>query len=264
MIQIDHKTFYSFIDNFFIDSLEKKLMPVRGKFPQQDLEYEKVLNAIPCVAGIYNNQLLGYEYLNEGTRALLGYDNRLFMGNNGIENVLQTIHPEHLPVFVEHVWPTIFDYYKKHGETEEIFDFRFNTSFKCKRIDGSYIWCLQQLVPIDVVDGLPHRSILIMNDITNLKKEDAMDLVISKKNSRGMYEHDLYVEYKTEKDFFSLSKRELEILSCIGNGLSTKSIAEKLFISTHTVSNHRKNILQKTNCKSVAQLLSLAMSKGIL
>jgi len=47
-----------------------------------------------------------------------------------------------------------------------------------------------------------------------------------------------------------LTKRELEILILFLNGYSEKDIAERLFISPHTVRTHYKNILKKTGAKS--------------
>jgi len=52
-----------------------------------------------------------------------------------------------------------------------------------------------------------------------------------------------------------LTNREIEILRCIADGLNTKQIAEKLFISENTVFNHRRNMLHKTASKTTAQLL---------
>jgi DNA-binding CsgD family transcriptional regulator len=46
-----------------------------------------------------------------------------------------------------------------------------------------------------------------------------------------------------------LTNREKEILSCIAEGLSSKQIAGKLFISEFTVANHRKNMLAKNGRK---------------
>ena len=56
-----------------------------------------------------------------------------------------------------------------------------------------------------------------------------------------------------------LTRREKEILTCITEGLSSKQIADKLFISENTVSNHRKNMLAKTGAKSSAELIFLVI-----
>jgi DNA-binding CsgD family transcriptional regulator len=53
----------------------------------------------------------------------------------------------------------------------------------------------------------------------------------------------------------NLTKREREILGCIAEGLSSKQIADKLYISQHTVDNHRKNMLAKTATRNCAELL---------
>ena len=52
-----------------------------------------------------------------------------------------------------------------------------------------------------------------------------------------------------------LSEREVEILTYLLVGKSSKQIAEELFISKHTVDTHRKNILEKTKLSSTAELV---------
>lgn len=60
-------------------------------------------------------------------------------------------------------------------------------------------------------------------------------------------------------DFFNkvLSKRELQVLELIIEGLDTKDIAEKLFISEKTAANYRISIQQKCGVKNVVQLIKL-------
>lgn len=61
-----------------------------------------------------------------------------------------------------------------------------------------------------------------------------------------------------------LSAREVEIIRLIAAEFTTAEISEKLFISTHTVETHRKNIIRKTKVKSVVGLLNYARQQGIL
>lgn len=60
-------------------------------------------------------------------------------------------------------------------------------------------------------------------------------------------------------DFFRkvLSRRELEVLELIVEGLDTNEIADKLFISEKTAANYRISILQKCDVKNVVQLIKL-------
>jgi DNA-binding NarL/FixJ family response regulator len=52
-----------------------------------------------------------------------------------------------------------------------------------------------------------------------------------------------------------LTKREIEILKLIAEGLSSQAIANKLFISLRTVETHRLNINQKLDVKNTAGLV---------
>lgn len=55
-----------------------------------------------------------------------------------------------------------------------------------------------------------------------------------------------------------LSRREKEVLLLIGQGKSSKEIANQLFISTNTVNRHRQNILEKLRVKNSTEAYSLA------
>ena len=61
-----------------------------------------------------------------------------------------------------------------------------------------------------------------------------------------------------------LSKREFEVLELIAKGYRTVDIAEKLFVSIHTINSHRKNILKKLNLKSPAQLIVYALESKLV
>jgi DNA-binding NarL/FixJ family response regulator len=62
----------------------------------------------------------------------------------------------------------------------------------------------------------------------------------------------------------TLSARELDVLKLLVTGMSNKEISDKLFISTHTVISHRKNITQKLNIKSVAGLTVYAILNELI
>jgi DNA-binding NarL/FixJ family response regulator len=62
----------------------------------------------------------------------------------------------------------------------------------------------------------------------------------------------------------SLSKREIEIIQLIAEGLTNKEIAEKLFLSSHTVNTHRKNLMQKLGLKNTAGIVIYALKENLL
>lgn len=58
-----------------------------------------------------------------------------------------------------------------------------------------------------------------------------------------------------------LSKREKEILHLIGRGLTSKQIADELFIAKSTVDTHRKNMMRKLDLEGTNELIKYALNK---
>ena len=68
------------------------------------------------------------------------------------------------------------------------------------------------------------------------------------------------IEPDTEEDGQeTLSQREKEIVVCVVKGMTNKEIAEKLFLSIHTVITHRRNISKKLQIHSAAGLTIYAI-----
>lgn len=56
----------------------------------------------------------------------------------------------------------------------------------------------------------------------------------------------------------TLTNRELEVFTYIGRGITTKEIAQKLFLSIKTIGTYRERIKQKLNLKNVNELIQQA------
>ena len=61
-----------------------------------------------------------------------------------------------------------------------------------------------------------------------------------------------------------LSEREREVLLLVSKELTTQEIADKLFISHHTVLSHRKKLLYKFEVNNTAGLIKKAIETGLL
>ena len=61
-----------------------------------------------------------------------------------------------------------------------------------------------------------------------------------------------------------LSERELDVLKLLVKGCNAKQIAEQLSISKNTVDTHRRHILDKLGCNSMAELTRYAIREGYL
>lgn len=64
--------------------------------------------------------------------------------------------------------------------------------------------------------------------------------------------------------FPKLTERELEVLRLIGKEFSSQEIADKLFISFHTVESHRANLMLKAGVKNTAGLIRWATENDFL
>ena len=60
-----------------------------------------------------------------------------------------------------------------------------------------------------------------------------------------------------------ISKVEEEILRLVCEQLNTREIAERLFLSQHTVNTYRARLLEKTGSKNIAGLVTYALRMGL-
>ncbi|MEQ9262924.1 MAG: response regulator transcription factor [Owenweeksia sp.] len=93
-----------------------------------------------------------------------------------------------------------------------------------------------------IVDGGTHYSSQVINTMFSKVKE----------------------ERAIRASLQNLSEREIEVLKLITEELSSQEIGDKLFISKRTVDSHRKNLLQKTNTKTVVGLIKFAYQNRVV
>jgi len=68
----------------------------------------------------------------------------------------------------------------------------------------------------------------------------------------------------TDAAYGTLTPREQEVMRLLAEGLSTKEVAERLFISPKTVENHRTNIMSKLDLHSTIELIRYAARLGLI
>ncbi|XOV68232.1 MAG: LuxR C-terminal-related transcriptional regulator [Fluviicola sp.] len=61
-----------------------------------------------------------------------------------------------------------------------------------------------------------------------------------------------------------ISKRESEIITLIAEGNTNTQIADKLFLSSHTINTHRKNIMSKLGVKNTAGIVMYAVKTNLI
>ncbi len=81
-----------------------------------------------------------------------------------------------------------------------------------------------------------------------------------------MQQHDNAVKpiLKCPADFSTISKREMEVLEQLCNGLTVSEIAEKLFVSPKTIETHRSSLLKKSNTRNTINLVLCAIKNKVV
>jgi len=142
----------------------------------------------------------------------------------------------------------------------------------------------------EIKGGLPDLKILIItNSVTRKElhefnsiginniilktegKEEIIEALYSAVNGKKHYSNELLdlLFESNEKKFIGeetsqLTNSELEIVRLIADGLTTKEIAVRKFISFHTVISHRKNIFRKLGVTSISELIMYSIKTGLI
>jgi DNA-binding CsgD family transcriptional regulator len=136
-----------------------------------------------------------------------------------------------------------------------------STNFRLKLIDGLYSNILLQCFTF--YSPFPNNTVHQLQIHTNVNS-----FKILKKNIHYYIGEDLTMLRYPDKELLKIgipfTSREFEILQLIGNGYSSEHIAEKLFLSTHTINTHRSNIINKSGHKRIQELVAEMKVNGLL
>jgi DNA-binding CsgD family transcriptional regulator len=135
---------------------------------------------------------------------------------------------------------------------------------------GHWMWILVQSVPLqfDPNSKSLWLSMSYLSDITPhyflARPGGSITFPTSKSDAADTQTTMLELPLRTPQPGVELSSREREVLRMIVSGQTSKEIADKLGLAVPTVSTHRKNLLIKTRCRNTAELVSFAVSFGLM
>jgi DNA-binding NarL/FixJ family response regulator len=104
----------------------------------------------------------------------------------------------------------------------------------------------------------------------NAEKEELLEAIESILNGEKYFSQsikDVYLKgmFSNEQTLIeSLSKREKEVLKLIALEHTTQEIADKLFLSKHTIESYRKNLISKLEVRNLAGLTKYAIKLGLV
>ncbi|HEX8528862.1 MAG TPA: LuxR C-terminal-related transcriptional regulator [Cytophagales bacterium] len=224
----------------------------------EDAVFAPMLHLGPCLTWVLDVRTGRYCFVSNNVSRLLGYPASAFT-EGGISFLQAIIHPADAPHAWRHtksVWESILALQpgKRKG-------YQFNRHYRVRKADRSYVRLLEQstVLHTDSQGNITH-VLGVCTDISGCMGSPVTAALSPEDAPLRMG--------PAAADPFSLpgqlSKREQEIVRLIAAGLSSKQIAEKLFISLNTVNTHRKKMIEKTHSKNTGGLVQFAFLHNLI
>lgn len=178
------------------------------------------------------------------------------------DDILKTIHPDDMD-FVVKAEAFLFDFIDKNLDRKKLLNYKFNYCFRVRLGNGRFALLNHQSLILTLDDAGRVGKSLNIHTLT----DHISNLNTYKISLIGLNGEPSFMNLSLDGDSnnaVEFSKREVDIIKNIANGLSSIEIAKKLFISDSTVKKHRKNILKKSACKNTAQLVKDCILQGLI
>jgi DNA-binding CsgD family transcriptional regulator len=225
-----------------------------------DLNFDRSLLHIFCVGDYYhylfNIRRMEFDYVSPEMSQVLGYPPEQLSASF----VLSLIHKDDIPFFMSFEQQVVdfFNLMEKH----RIANYKVRYDYRIKKANGDYIRILHQMLTIIPNHaGVFENTFCVHTDITYLKKDGEPMLSFI-----GLQGEPSFVDVGKKSNCSpiasALSQREKEVVVLLAEGHTSKQIANKLYLSTATVSTHRKNILKKTGLSCTAEVVASAITNG--
>jgi DNA-binding CsgD family transcriptional regulator len=211
---------------------------------------------------IINFKKYSLDFVSESIKSVLGIEKNEFT----LEKFFDLLHSEDLAKLHEKEAIAV-NFLLEEIPKEDIPKYKVVYLLRLKLKNGKYKTILHQSRAINISKGGKiHQAFTVHTDITYL------NIPIDHKISFISNERPSYYALETGNSFELIknsfktvfTKREQEIITKISEGMDYNEIAKLLFVSPHTISTHKKNILKKSGCKNTAELLTKCLREGVI
>jgi DNA-binding CsgD family transcriptional regulator len=210
----------------------------------------------PSFYVIFNTQKPDIEYKSSGLQDILYIQPDEFTQTF----ILNNIHPEDLRYYY-HCEENAVKFFQNLPQ-EHLLSYKFGYDVRIKTGRGIYKRIYIQTMPFSYFPDGGAKTFVVMTDISHLKMQGTPQLSFIGRNGAPSY----YNVYPQKEEFVPVqsvfSKQEQIVLKHVLQNRTSQQIADMLCLSRHTVSNHRKNILKKSKCASLNELLTTAVREG--
>jgi DNA-binding CsgD family transcriptional regulator len=233
------------------------------KYLQEMGFFNKDTTYLNAVYGIMDMTDLSFKYITN-TEVALGVPMEAFM-KKGFSEFLGSMTPEKENVSSI---PTLFKFLIdsiKEAPSEIKQNFvAYGYGMKHFRPSGKPFHTMVQIFGLEFNEkSYPMLCFIVDQDIDHLiKPSDQYWGRVSFNNGEFVTTFSSKDMLLKKQDIFSA--RELEVLKLLMKGYESKAIGEKLFISSNTVDNHRKNMIHKLDARDTTALVQLTKQLGIL
>ncbi len=204
----------------------------------------------------FDNKRFAPLYITKNIETILGYPQQAFLdwGKDAFLKIGTFEQNE----FWKNIWMWQNDFMEiklNHGKSPTTFR-SFCAGCCSKHIDGRRMkFLFRSEYPIRENKVMPDFHFArLKGDIGHLLKKDGYFFYCEKFNAHEKVSK-FYSESGTSD--YPISIREKEVLKLIANGMNSKEIAAKLFISLETVKTHRKNMISRLRAKDTSSLIQL-------
>jgi len=220
-----------------------------------------LLHHAPCVTWILDVRTGKYNFISTNTLDFFGYESACYKKIG--QDFHRRIKHQEDRVVVTKLLQKIGDILESVSASERA-DYKYSYDYRIIKPDGKEIRILEQnsIFQQDSFGNITHL-LGVCTDITLWKKGELQLASLTSELHKKYYLLSAYT-ISSGKSLTVLSKRELEIAKLMAEGRSSKYIAEKLFISFHTVNTHRKNMIEKTKTKNTCGLVQFVICNGLI
>lgn len=228
--------------------------------------FDEIMASIFCPGPFYYYIVDFYDrtikYMNPEIRNVLGLDPETTVFND----IIAAIHPDDID-FVTKAESKVLSILDNEIGRDKAMRYKMSYCFRFKTADGSYQLFQHQAIILntDSAGGFA-KSLNIHTNIHHITDQNNHKASLIGILGEPSY---LNIDVLGDKPVVKvpvalLSKREIDVLRLISEGKTSKQIADALNISAETVKTHRRNILKKTDCSTIAGVITKCLQEGLI
>jgi DNA-binding CsgD family transcriptional regulator len=257
------------VPDSFMDNAIKKLHHVwaqtqRKAAEQQELpllKFEDITSKIISLGPFYYYVVDFYDMSLSNMGGSIQDIHGLDPATTVFNDILNTIHPEDVE-FVAGAEASLAKFIYTKLQPQQFLKYKMSYSFRSRMADGTYALLNHQaiLLTLDQNGGFG-KSLNIHTRIDHLATANSYKFSLLGLEGEPSY---MNVDVAHHTPLSCFSRREIEIIKLLADGLNDNSISLELCISPLTVKKHRSNILKKANAKNTSQLVKTVMLSGLI